>query len=100
MEIEDNPRFKKRFFNQVPSKFPKARDERVSNFKPQKGKDTSHQVKIQLVESVARSIMVSAFLERTIALDLARVATRLEISQIRRGKTREEDKKYVQMLIP
>ena len=30
LEIQDNVRFKKTFSNQVPSKFPKARDDRVS----------------------------------------------------------------------
>ena len=31
LEIQDKPRFKKRFSKQVPSKFPKAHDDRVSN---------------------------------------------------------------------
>ena len=34
IEIQDKPRFKKRVSNQVPSKFPRARDYRVSNPKP------------------------------------------------------------------
>ena len=36
LDNQDNPRFKKRFYNQVPSKFPKARDDRVSNPMPKK----------------------------------------------------------------
>ena len=35
-EIQDKPRFKKRVSSQVPSKFHKARDDRVSNPKPKK----------------------------------------------------------------
>ena len=31
LDIQDKPRFQKRFSNQVPLKFPKARDDRVSN---------------------------------------------------------------------
>ncbi|TMX05063.1 hypothetical protein EJD97_002623, partial [Solanum chilense] len=37
-DIQDKPRLKKSFSNQVPSKFPKARDDRVTNPKSQKGK--------------------------------------------------------------
>ena len=40
LDIQDEPRFNKRVSNQVPSKFPKARD-RVSNPNPQKGRGTS-----------------------------------------------------------
>ena len=41
-----------------------------------------HQQRRQLVESVARSIMVIALLGRTIALGVARVAKRLDIALI------------------
>ncbi|XP_069150301.1 uncharacterized protein [Solanum lycopersicum] len=41
LDIQDKPRFQKRFYNQVPSNFPKDRDDRVSNSKPQKGRGTS-----------------------------------------------------------
>ena len=34
LDIQDKPKFKKRFSNQVPSKVPKARDDRVSIPKP------------------------------------------------------------------
>ena len=36
--IQDKPRFKKRFSNQVPSKFPKAMDERAPRTRVQIGK--------------------------------------------------------------
>ena len=41
LEIQDNPRFKKRVSNQVPSKFPKANGDRVSNTKFKKEKGTN-----------------------------------------------------------
>ena len=41
LEIQDNPRFKKRMSNHVFSKFPKARDDRVSYPKTKKEKSTS-----------------------------------------------------------
>ena len=41
LEIQDKPKFKKQVSNQVPSKFPKAKDYRVSNPKSKKGRDTS-----------------------------------------------------------
>ena len=41
LEIQHNPRFKKWVSNQVPSKFPKARDNRVANLKSKKGRDAS-----------------------------------------------------------
>ena len=41
LDIQDKPRFKKRSSNQVPSKFFKAHDDRVSNLKSQKRRGTS-----------------------------------------------------------
>ena len=41
MKIQDKSRFKKRFSNQVPSKFPKACDDRVSKPNSQKGRFTT-----------------------------------------------------------
>ena len=38
LEIQDKPRFRKRFSNHVPSKFPKDRKYRVSNPRSHKGK--------------------------------------------------------------
>ena len=38
IDNKDKPRFKKRIYNQVSSKLPKDRDDRVSNPKPQKGR--------------------------------------------------------------
>ena len=41
LDIQDKPRFKKRFSNQVPIKFTRAHDKRVSNPKSQNGRGTS-----------------------------------------------------------
>ena len=41
LEIQDKPKFKKRVSNQVPSKFPRASGDRVSNPKFKKGKGTN-----------------------------------------------------------
>ena len=41
LEIQDKPKFKKRFFNKVPSKFLKARDDKVSIPKYLMGRCTS-----------------------------------------------------------
>ena len=41
LEIQDKPRFKKRVSDQVPSKFPRASGDRVSNPKFNKGKGTN-----------------------------------------------------------
>ena len=41
LKIQEKPRFKKRFSNQVPTKFPKARNEKGENPKPQKRKVTT-----------------------------------------------------------
>ena len=38
LDIEENPRFKKRFYNRVPSKLPKARDDKVYKSRAQKGR--------------------------------------------------------------
>ena len=40
LEIEDKPRFKKRFSSQVPTMFPKARNEKGVNPKPKRGRGT------------------------------------------------------------
>ncbi|XP_069145524.1 uncharacterized protein [Solanum lycopersicum] len=41
LQIQDKPRFKKIFSNQLPSKFPKAHDDRVPNPASAKGRGTS-----------------------------------------------------------
>ena len=38
LEIQDNPNLKKRLSNQVPSNFPTARNDRVCNPSPQRGR--------------------------------------------------------------
>ena len=40
INIQEKPRFKKRSCNKVPTEFPRARDDRVSNPKSQKGRGT------------------------------------------------------------
>ncbi|XP_015064617.1 uncharacterized protein LOC107009802 [Solanum pennellii] len=44
-ETREKPRFKKMFSNQVPSNFPKARDNRVSNPNPKEGTSTNSPTK-------------------------------------------------------
>ena len=41
LDIQDKPRFKKRYSNKVPSMFPKASDDRVPKTKTQKGKSVN-----------------------------------------------------------
>ena len=41
LEIQDKPKFKKRVSNQVPSYFHKSREDRVTNSKFNKERDTS-----------------------------------------------------------
>ena len=60
LDIQDKTMFKKRYSIQVLTKFPKARDDMESNHMSQNGRDTSSPTKNQLVENVARNIMVIA----------------------------------------
>ena len=69
LDIEDKPRFEKRVSNQVPSKFPKARDDRVFNPKPKKRRILVHQPR-KLVKGVARGIIVIALKEQIIVFSL------------------------------
>ena len=39
LDVQDKPKFKKRFLNQVPSNFSKNRNDRGSNPKPQEGRN-------------------------------------------------------------
>ena len=74
LDIQDKPRFKKRSSNKFFTKFRKVRDYRVSKPKSQKERGTAHQTRSQLMESVARSIMVIASLGRTISFGVSRVS--------------------------
>ena len=47
LDIQDNPRFMKRFSKQIPSKFPEACDDRVSYPKSQKGRGSTSPKKKQ-----------------------------------------------------
>ena len=58
LEIQDKTRFKKTVSNNVPSRFPKTRDDKVSYPKPKRERVLVHQPRSQLVESVGRIIMV------------------------------------------
>ena len=60
LDIQDKPRFRNRVYNQVLSKFPKARDDRVSNPNPKKGRYTSSPTRSLLVPSVQKVIHVNA----------------------------------------
>ena len=64
VEIQDKPRLKKRVSNKVLSKFPKARDDRMSNPNPKKGKIQVHQPRSQLVERVARNTIVIVLIDK------------------------------------
>ena len=72
--------FKKRFSNQVPLKFPKARNEKVANPNPLKGRGTSSPNKKPTYVSVERSIMVLVLLGHINALVMGKFGTRFQIS--------------------
>ena len=52
--IQDNPRFKKIFSNKFPSKFHKARDDRVYYLKPKKGRGTNLPTKKTIYQSCSK----------------------------------------------
>lgn len=60
LEIQDKPKFKKRFSNQVPSKFPKARDNKALGRKSKKGRLGVRPMRNLLVPNVERVILVNA----------------------------------------
>ena len=76
LDIQDNPRFKKIFSNKFPSKFHKARDDRVYYLKPKKGRGTNSPTKKTIFRIVVKSIMVIASLGRTTTYVVVRVGTR------------------------
>ena len=80
LEIQDKPRFKKRFSNQVLSKFAKACDPSVSNPKSQKGRGTSSQIKKPICEKCGKKQMGDFPWGWRIALGVAKVVTNFEIS--------------------
>ena len=82
LDIQDNPRFKKRVSNQVSSRFHKGRDYRVSNLKSNREGILVHQPRSQLVESVAISTMMIVLREQIIVLVVVKVGTRLGIALI------------------
>lgn len=56
VEIQDKPRFKKRFSNHVPSKFRKARDAKVPKPRSQREGVGSHKIRSLHVPSVEKVI--------------------------------------------
>ena len=82
LDIKDKPRFKKRYYNQVSSKFQKGRYDGVSNPKSPKGRGTSSPRMKPLVDSVAKKITVNYLLRHIIALSMERMPTRLWINYI------------------
>ena len=52
LDIQDEPRIKKRFSNKVPSNVPKASDDRVLSLRPKRERVETHLVKSLLVPSV------------------------------------------------
>ena len=82
VDIHDNPRLKKRFYNQVPLKFPKTRDDRVSNPSLKKEEVLLHQTKSLLVPSEEKVIYLNDYLEQAIVLVEEKVGTKFDISEI------------------
>ena len=82
LEIQDKTRFKKRFSSQVPSKFPKARDDRVSNSKPQKGKGTRRPRRKPTCGKSAKKHYGDCLVETDNCFRCGKMVTRLGISLI------------------
>ena len=74
IDVQDKPKFKKRFLNQVPSNFSKNRNDRGSNPKPQKGKNVNPQKSDQLVVSLVRNMQVNVLLVLLVSILVAKVA--------------------------
>ena len=73
-DLQDKPKFKKRFSNQVPSNLFKNFNNKGSNPKSQRGEMLIHQIIHQLVVSVVRNIWVNVLLGLTVAMVMARMA--------------------------
>ncbi|XP_015072453.1 uncharacterized protein LOC107016520 [Solanum pennellii] len=59
-DIQDKPKFKKRFSNQAPPNFSKARKDWVSKPRPQGGKVVIHKMRNQIVPNVVRNIWLNS----------------------------------------
>ncbi|XP_069154383.1 uncharacterized protein [Solanum lycopersicum] len=77
LEIQDKPRFKNWVSNQVPNKFPKANDDRVSNTKPKKGNGTASPTKKSTCEKCGKKHYGDCLKGRIIVLVVVKVGTRL-----------------------
>ena len=62
LDIQDNTMFTKSFSNQFPSKFSSTSDDMVSKPNSKKEETLPHQIESELVESVAKNIIVIALL--------------------------------------
>ena len=61
LEIQDKPRFKKHVSNQVPSKFPKAHDNKGNKLRAKKGRSGNALNEKTTLPSIERFILVSAW---------------------------------------
>ena len=68
LDVQDNPKSKKTFSNQVPSNFSKNCNDRGSNPNLNRGEMLIHQKRDQLVLSVVRNMRVNVFLELIVAM--------------------------------
>ena len=78
--IQEMPMFKKRVLKEVPIKFLKARDYRMSNSNPKKGRGTSSPTKKQTCGMCGTKHYSDCLKKRIIFLVLVKVGTRFEIS--------------------
>ena len=82
LEIQDNPKFKKRVSNQVTSNFPTAKKDRFLTLSIKRKEVETHQVTNQIMKTVLTSIRVNAWREREISLVVEKRAKSLGIVQI------------------
>ena len=78
-DVQDKPKFKKRFPNQVLSNFSKNRNNRYSNPKPQKGRNYDPPKERKIIVSVVRNMRMNVLLELMVAMVVARVSIWLDI---------------------
>ena len=84
LEIQYKPRFKKKFSNQVPSKFPKAPDDRMPKPIAQKGKSGHSPNEKPTYSECGKMDLVLGYLGLTNSLVVGRLQTRCEIALTRR----------------
>ena len=79
LDIKDKPMFKKRSSNNIPTKFTKAREDRVSIAKSQKGRGTRSQVKKPTCEKFRKKHYGDFVVGTDNGFGCGNVSTRLEI---------------------